>query len=158
MVRLVISIYHINVEGGSDVSKYEIWMQGHLDQHWAAWFTGLTLTYVGGCTVLRGSLVDEAALYGVLAKVRDLHVRLLAVQVVEASESASYASASTEVGGEASTPDASRQVSQAASASPCGASRYRTRLDMKGTWKLCRHPCCAVPAHTTSRVVPSAAS
>jgi hypothetical protein len=59
---------------------YEIRVQGHLDQHWSAWFAGLSITYDSDdTTVLRGPLVDEAALHGVLIKVRDLALPLLAV-------------------------------------------------------------------------------
>jgi hypothetical protein len=67
---------------------YEIRVQGHLDQRWSAWFEGLAITYdTDDNTVLRGPLVDEAALHGVLIKVRDLAVPLLAVHRVEASAS-----------------------------------------------------------------------
>lgn len=60
--------------------RYEIRLQGHLDQHWSAWFEGLAITYDDDDnTVLRGPLVDEAALHGVLIKVRDLSLPLLAV-------------------------------------------------------------------------------
>ena len=60
--------------------RYEIRVQGHLDQHWSEWFDGLAITYDGdGTTVLSGPLVDEAALHGVLIKVRDLALPLLAV-------------------------------------------------------------------------------
>ncbi len=64
---------------------YEIRVQGHLDQRWSEWFSGLTITYdVDDNTVLRGPLVDEAALHGVLAKVRDLTLPLLAVNRIGA--------------------------------------------------------------------------
>ena len=64
---------------------YEIRVQGHLDQRWSAWFAGIAITYdADDNTVLRGPLVDEAALHGVLSKVRDLAVPLLAVNRVEA--------------------------------------------------------------------------
>ena len=60
--------------------NYEIRVQGRLDQRWSSWFDGLTMSYEGDdVTVLRGSLVDEAALHGVLNKVRDLALPLLAV-------------------------------------------------------------------------------
>jgi hypothetical protein len=60
--------------------RYEIRVQGHLDQHWSAWFEGLAITYeADGTTVLRGPLVDEAALHGVLIKIADLSLPLLAV-------------------------------------------------------------------------------
>ena len=62
---------------------YEIRVQGHLDQHWSEWFDGLALSYDGDDnTVLRGPLIDEAALHGVLIKVRDLTLPLLAVNRV----------------------------------------------------------------------------
>jgi hypothetical protein len=59
---------------------YEIRVQGRLDQRWSSWFDGLTLSYEGDdITVLRGTLIDEAALHGVLIKVRDLALPLLNV-------------------------------------------------------------------------------
>jgi hypothetical protein len=64
---------------------YEIRIQGHLDQHWSEWFDGLDITYdVDDNTVLRGPLVDETALHGVLIKVRDIALPLLAVNRIEA--------------------------------------------------------------------------
>jgi hypothetical protein len=72
---------------GSIMNWYEIRVQGRLDQRWSEWFDGLTISYdVDDNTVLRGPLVDEAALYGVLNKVRDLTLPLLAVNRVAASE------------------------------------------------------------------------
>lgn len=64
---------------------YEIRVQGRLDQHWSEWFDGLNITYdAEDNTVLRGPLVDEAALHGVLIKARDLALPLLAVNRVDA--------------------------------------------------------------------------
>ncbi len=64
---------------------YEIRVQGHLDQRWSEWFDGLAITYdADENTVLRGPLTDEAALHGVLIKVRNLALPLLAVKRVEA--------------------------------------------------------------------------
>ncbi len=66
---------------------YEIRVQGCLDQRWSTWFDGLTISYEGeDITVLRGSLVDEAALHGILIKVRDLALPLLAVSRVPDSK------------------------------------------------------------------------
>jgi hypothetical protein len=63
-------------EGGS----YEIRLKGHLEFRWADWFDGLTLTRESdGTTVLSGSVVDQAALHGLLGKVRDLGLPLIAV-------------------------------------------------------------------------------
>ena len=67
-------------EGGGVGESYEIRVKGHLDVRWADWFDGLTLTRESdGTTVLRGSVVDQAALHGVLGKVRDLGLPLIAV-------------------------------------------------------------------------------
>ena len=63
-------------EGGS----YEIQIQGHLDSRWTAWFDGLSLTTEDdGSTVIRGQVVDQAALHGLLQKLRDLGVPLISV-------------------------------------------------------------------------------
>ena len=62
--------------GGS----YEIRLKGHLEPRWADWFDGLTLTQESdGTTVLSGSVVDQTALHGLLGKVRDLGLPLIAV-------------------------------------------------------------------------------
>jgi hypothetical protein len=73
------------------VSIYEIRVKGRLDTHWAAWFEGLTVAYDGDTTVLRGSLVDEAALHSMLSKFGNLNLHLLSVNTVEreATDSAS---------------------------------------------------------------------
>jgi hypothetical protein len=64
----------------SDPGRYEIRVKGHLGSRWAAWFDGLTLTHDGdGTTRIHGPVVDQAALYGVLARVRDLGLPLLSV-------------------------------------------------------------------------------
>ncbi len=60
---------------------YEIWVRGVLDSGWSAWFDGLKVTSdERGQTVIAGSVVDQAALHGLLAKVRDLGLELLEVR------------------------------------------------------------------------------
>ena len=67
--------------------RYQIRVQGHLDRGWSEWFAGLTITHeAGGDTTLEGELVDQAALHGVLVKVRDLGLRLLAVNPAAAPD------------------------------------------------------------------------
>ena len=69
------------------MAVYEFRVQGRLDQRWSSWFNGLTISYEDeGITVLRGPLVDQAALHGVLIKVRDLALPLLAVSRVQDSK------------------------------------------------------------------------
>lgn len=63
---------------------YEIRLRGQLDARWVAWFDGLCLTRDGdGTTRLRGPVVDQAALHGLLQRVRDLGLPLLAVTQIE---------------------------------------------------------------------------
>ena len=63
---------------------YQIRIKGHLGCEWTDWFEGLTLTLEDhGETLLTGPVVDQAALHGVLSKVRDLGVLLLSVSCVE---------------------------------------------------------------------------
>ena len=59
---------------------YEIRLEGHLDRQWTAWFEGLTITLEdNGDTLLTGPVVDQAALHGLLRKVRDVGIPLLSV-------------------------------------------------------------------------------
>ena len=60
--------------------QYEIRVEGHLESRWAAWFDGLSLTRGDdGTTVIRGPVVDQAALHGVIQKLRDLGIPLIAL-------------------------------------------------------------------------------
>jgi hypothetical protein len=76
---------------GSEPSKdetmlYQIRIKGHLSQQWIDWFDGLTITLeADGNTLLTGTIVDQAALHGILKKVRDLSMPLLSVNSVETS-------------------------------------------------------------------------
>ena len=64
----------------SETRVYQIRIKGHLDQKWADWFGGLSITLeANGDTLLTGKMVDQAALYGMLKKVRDLGMPLLSL-------------------------------------------------------------------------------
>ena len=64
--------------------RYEIRLKGHLDDRWSDWFEGLTITLEeNGDTLLTGPVVDQAALHGLLKKVRDLGMPLVSVSPVE---------------------------------------------------------------------------
>jgi hypothetical protein len=68
----------------SSVQHYEIRLKGHLDARWGNQFEGLTITLEeDGNTLLTGAVVDQAALHGLLKKVRDLGLSLLSVNSVE---------------------------------------------------------------------------
>jgi hypothetical protein len=63
---------------------YQIGIEGHLGRQWTDWFEGLTITLEdNGETLLTGPVVDQAALHGLLKKVRDLGMPLLSVNRVE---------------------------------------------------------------------------
>jgi hypothetical protein len=67
-----------------DARRYEIRLKGHLETRWASWFDGLSLTHESdGTTTIHGPIVDQAALHGVLQKVRDLGLPLVSVTQVD---------------------------------------------------------------------------
>jgi hypothetical protein len=66
---------------------YEIRIKGHLDDKWADWFEGLTITLEdNGDTLMTGPVVDQPALHGLLKKVRDLGLPLVSVCPVESGQ------------------------------------------------------------------------
>ena len=68
----------------SNAPYYEIRLKGHLEARWEQWFDGLTITLEeNGDTLLSGPVADQAALHGMLKKVRDLGLTLLSVNSVE---------------------------------------------------------------------------
>ena len=63
---------------------YQIRIKGHLDRKWSDWFSGLLITSLAnGETLLTGPVLDQAALHGLLRKVRDVGLPLVAVMLVE---------------------------------------------------------------------------
>ena len=65
--------------------RVEIRVKGRIDEHWSSWFEGLTVTYTERDeTVLSGDVVDQAELYGLIARLRDLGLSLLSVHSEEA--------------------------------------------------------------------------
>jgi hypothetical protein len=72
--------YH---EKHNQPQRYEIRIKGHLDNRWADWFEGLAITLEeNGNTLLSGLVIDQAALHGLLKKVRDVGLPLLSVNSV----------------------------------------------------------------------------
>jgi hypothetical protein len=63
---------------------YEIKVEGLVDDLWAEWFNGMTITYVDNVeTVLVGELQDQSALHGVLERIRDLGLNLISVRRID---------------------------------------------------------------------------
>jgi hypothetical protein len=74
----------IPTTGSSQAMVYQIQLKGHLGRQWSAWFEGLTITLEeNGDTLLTGPVVDQAALHGLLRKVRDLGMPLVSVNSVK---------------------------------------------------------------------------
>ena len=72
-----------------EAGRYEIRLRGHLDPRWAAWFDGMDLSPQGdGTTVVHGQVADQAALHGLLQKVRDTGLPLVSVIRVERDQPA----------------------------------------------------------------------
>jgi hypothetical protein len=75
---------HEAMEDRNEPGLYEIRIKGHLDDKWAGWFDGLAIIRrENGETLLRGPVDDQAALHGLLRKVRDLGLPLLAVNTAD---------------------------------------------------------------------------
>ena len=69
---------------GSEAGRYEIRLMGHLDAHWTAWFDGMTVSRGGdGTTLICGPVADQAALHGLLQRVRDLGMPLISVRPIK---------------------------------------------------------------------------
>jgi hypothetical protein len=79
------NIPDLSISGG----MYEIKIQGSLEDHWSNWFEGMTLKRIEngdthqGCTILSGQIMDQPALHGLLAKIRDLNLTLISVYRID---------------------------------------------------------------------------
>jgi hypothetical protein len=66
------------------MTQYEITVRGHLDGRWSEWFNGMDVQNLPeGKTVLRGPVIDQAALHGLLIKIRDLGLPLISLHTVQ---------------------------------------------------------------------------
>ena len=71
--------------------RYQICIKGHLDERWSIWFDGLTIVNEFDAdqepiTLITGPVIDQAALYGMLCRLRDLGVHLISVQPQPAAD------------------------------------------------------------------------
>jgi len=72
--------------GFNESPTYQVRLKGHLGADWAEWFGGLTLTQDDGNTLLTGPALDQAALHGLLKKVRDLGLTLVSVNLINETQ------------------------------------------------------------------------
>ena len=61
-------------------ADYEIKVKGKLGHEWSDWFSGITIEYEENMSILRGKLLDQSALHGVIARIRDLGLPLISVK------------------------------------------------------------------------------
>ena len=64
-------------------TNYRIRLKGHLNQKWSDWFGQMVISTEGSDTILTGSVADQAALHGLLNRIRDLNLALLSVECIE---------------------------------------------------------------------------
>ena len=78
---------HARSDTRHEPGQYEIRLKRHLEARWTGWFDGLSLRHESdGTTVIHGSVLDQAALHGLLTKVRDLGLPLISVTQVDPSQ------------------------------------------------------------------------
>ena len=67
--------------------RIEIYIKGKINQQWSEWFDGLTISHSdSNATILTGNVLDQAALYGIIAHLRDLGLQLISVNSKETKE------------------------------------------------------------------------
>lgn len=71
--------------GLTQAAVYEIRVRGVLDARWQSWFEGVTITANDDETIIQGMIADQAALHGLLTRIRDLGLPLIAVNQIEAN-------------------------------------------------------------------------
>lgn len=76
------------MSGPARPSRYEIRVDGVLDDRWADWFGGLQVSPDSTQTVIAGLIPDQSALHGLLAKIRDLGLTLISVRQLDAGDNA----------------------------------------------------------------------
>ena len=82
---------HASTKDHYEPGLYEIRLKGHLGSQWTDWFEGLTITLEeDGDTLLTGPVIDQAALHGLLKKVRDLGMPLVSVSPLEHGPSTTF--------------------------------------------------------------------
>ena len=77
--------------GVNNMSIYQIRLQGQLDHRWSTWFEGLAIAWEeSSVTVLTGPVADQAALYGLLRKIRDVGLPLLSITRIETNHQCKF--------------------------------------------------------------------
>ena len=64
-------------------TNYQIRLKGHINRKWSSWFGQMAISTEGADTIMTGSVADQAALHGLLNRIRDLNLALLSVKCIE---------------------------------------------------------------------------
>ena len=72
-----------HLRNNRNATNYRIRVKGCLDPKWSDWFEQMAITIQGGDTILRGPVADQAALHGLLIRIRDLNLTLLSIERIE---------------------------------------------------------------------------
>lgn len=77
---------HVEENGNRNIDQpavYEIRLQGHLNKSWSKWLEGMEINFVDGQTILKGEVIDQVALRGLLTKIWDLNQTLIAINRID---------------------------------------------------------------------------
>ena len=114
---------HTPKEDRPGAGRYEIRLTGHLDARWAAWFDGLTVRHESdGTTLISGPIDDQAALHGLLQRVRDLGLPLVSVTRDETDPSTTLGT------GQAAVANAESETGEGGLSSPTSTSTSTTKV------------------------------
>ena len=75
-----------NGKGWQGSADYQIVVKGQLENRWSDWFEGMTIEAEGAVTIINGTVLDQAALHGLLVRIRDLGLPLISVKRVASGQ------------------------------------------------------------------------
>ena len=75
-----------NSKGWHGPADYQIIVKGQLGSRWSDWFEGMTIEAEGAVTIIKGNVLDQSALHGLLVRIRDLGLPLISVKRVESEQ------------------------------------------------------------------------
>lgn len=75
------------MQGFYEPRLYRIRLKGHLDEHWADWFEGMSLSYEENATILEGDVADNSSLHSILNRIYDLNLTILSLEHIQLNSS-----------------------------------------------------------------------
>lgn len=74
------------MHGSHEPRTYVIKLKEQLDQNWSAWFEGMSISYKGDATILKGEITDSSSLHGILTRLHDLNLTILSLECLEGGD------------------------------------------------------------------------